>query len=423
MRRFAHVACLPYPRAGGEYTEPGAAFQPPWENRPRPRGGGVGQVTTRGRILYWTERFWPAIGGVEVLSAHLLPDLVARGYDIEVVTSDVEFDEPEHRSFFGVDLHRLPMRQVIEQRDMAGLRSCWEQVARIKERFRPDLVHLNTNGPSMFFHQKTARVAGSRSLFTCHGLWAAVPEAARGRAPRNSLLAQIVQGADDVTAVSQAVHRDLLDLGADPRRTAVLYNGLQAPVEPPSAPSFDPPVFLCVARFIRDKGVDTALAAFADVARDHPRARLRLAGGGPERAALEQQAVARGVAERVDFLGWVPPEDVHAAMGAASAVLVPSRWEEPFGLVAAEAGQVARPAIVTRVGGLPEIVVDGETGFVVEKDDPAALAEAMRRVLTDPARAAALGRAAQARVAEHFGWARFVDEIDEHYLRLVALPA
>jgi len=379
-----------------------------------------GSPDLRGRILYWTERFWPAIGGVEVLSAQLLPDLAARGYRIEVVTSDVEFDEPEHRSFHGVPLHRIPMRHAIEQRDTAALRTSWAQVARIKERFRPDLVHLNTNGPSMFFHQKTARIANSRSMFTCHGLWAAVPEQARGRPPRNSLLAQIVRDADDVTAVSAAVQRDLLDLGSDPARTSVLYSGLKPPAGAHTAPAFDPPVFVCVARFIRDKGVDTAIAAFADVARRSPRARLRLAGGGPERASLERQAAASGVGEQIGFLGWVPPADVHALMREASAVLVPSRWEEPFGLVAAEAGQVARAAVVTRVGGLPEIVVDGETGLVVAKDDPGAMARALSSLVEDPTRATELGRAAEARVASRFGWARYVDEIDEHYQRLVA---
>ncbi len=97
---------------------------------------------------------------------------------------------------------------------------------------------------------------------------------------------------------------------------------------------------------------------------------------------------------------------------------MPSRWEEPFGLVAVEAALMARPVVASRVGGLAEVVADGETGLLVDKEDPAALARAVTHLLKNPATAERMGQAARRRARELFGFDRQVDAYDGLYQRL-----
>jgi glycogen(starch) synthase len=98
---------------------------------------------------------------------------------------------------------------------------------------------------------------------------------------------------------------------------------------------------------------------------------------------------------------------------------MPSRWEEAFGLVALEAALMARPVVATRVGGLPEVVLDGETGLLVQKDDSGALARAVGFLLDHPEQAMSMGNAGRLRAKEVFSLARYVDAYDTLYRRLI----
>lgn len=115
-------------------------------------------------------------------------------------------------------------------------------------------------------------------------------------------------------------------------------------------------------------------------------------------------------------LGWLTHEETLAQYAAATVVAVPSVWEEPFGLVAVEAMAHARPVVASNVGGLAEIVVDGETGLRVPPNDPAALAGALERLLDDPALAQRFGSAGRLRAENCYHWPRV---IAQHYLPLL----
>ncbi|MEO8084725.1 MAG: glycosyltransferase family 4 protein, partial [Ardenticatenales bacterium] len=133
------------------------------------------------------------------------------------------------------------------------------------------------------------------------------------------------------------------------------------------------------------------------------------------RAELERLAATLGVASAVEFVGRVAPQDVPALINTASLVVVPSRWDEPFGLVALEAALMERPVVATRVGGLVEAVEHGITGLVVDKEDPEALADAIVALLEDCPTADRMGRAGRTRARDRFGWSRCVDEYDRLY--------
>jgi glycosyltransferase involved in cell wall biosynthesis len=149
-------------------------------------------------------------------------------------------------------------------------------------------------------------------------------------------------------------------------------------------------------RLTDQKDLDVALAALAEV----EAARLDVIGDGPERTRLEQSARELGLGSRVQFLGALPREQALAHVRDAEAVVLSSAWENfPHGVV--EALALGTPVIATSVGGVPEVVRDGENGLLVAPGDPGAFAAAVRRYLDDGALRARLRAAAAPSVADY----------------------
>lgn len=140
-----------------------------------------------------------------------------------------------------------------------------------------------------------------------------------------------------------------------------------------------------------------------------------MAGDGTERGPLERLAHDLGVAEAVELVGWTPISDVPRLLNSATIVLVPSRWEEAFASVAMQAAQMMRPVIATRVGGMGEAVLDNETGLLVAREAPDALADAVCALLRRPAWSAELGARGRARALREFTWDRYLDDYDKLY--------
>jgi glycosyltransferase involved in cell wall biosynthesis len=119
----------------------------------------------------------------------------------------------------------------------------------------------------------------------------------------------------------------------------------------------------------------------------------------------------------VDFTGAVPPDDVYAVMNKATMMLLPSRFEG-LPLVALQAAKMQRPVISSAVDGLPELVVDGESGLVLRDNTERDLAEAIVSLIQDPQRALGMGRALARRFEERFGFDRCVSEYERLYRRV-----
>ena len=226
-----------------------------------------------------------------------------------------------------------------------------------------------------------------------------------------------IEGADAVIAVSQGMRADVLGAypAVDPGRVHVVHNGIDAQeyaaveaVDVLQRHGVDPglPYAIFVGRITRQKGVEHLLRA----ARDWP-GQLVLCAGAPDTpeigasvtALVEQLQAARpGVVWISDML---PRPDVVQLLSHATVFVCPSVYE-PLGIVNLEAMACGTAVVASRVGGIPEVVVDGETGLLVELDDQfeAHLAAAVSGLLDDPARAAAMGTAGRARAVEHFGW-------------------
>ncbi len=364
------------------------------------------------RILYCIEAFWPHIGGAEVLASRFLPAMQDRGHDFLVVTSHIGSHQPDESMYHGIPVHRFSFHRVLADRDMGRLVAVRERLASIRRDFRPHLVHMNSLSADAFFHLRTMSAFPAPLVVTVHGL--PLVSLSGG----NNLVTSTMQAANWVACVSKAVRGEVCRLVPGlASRSSVIYNGLQMPSLLPATLCFDKPRLLCLGRFFPHKGFDLALAAFAGVLQRFPDAALVLAGDGPARFDLEQAASELGVEGAVEFVGAVPPEQVPEILNTATLVVMPSR-REPFGLVALQAAQMARPVVAARVGGLPEVVVHDVTGLLVEPEHSAALTEAICFLLEHPGRAVAMGRAARRRARQNFAWTSLVDAYDAVYQRI-----
>jgi glycosyltransferase involved in cell wall biosynthesis len=166
----------------------------------------------------------------------------------------------------------------------------------------------------------------------------------------------------------------------------------------PSAAVTTEPVVLYAGRLSEEKGPDVIVRAAALLPEG---LRVEIAGDGPRRADLERLAadVAPG---RVHFHGRLPKDRLDARLAACRLVVVPSRCHENQPMSILEAYGFGTPVVASRLGGIPELVVEGTTGLLVDHDDPAALADAIATVAADPQRAAEMGRAGRALVEERF---------------------
>lgn len=224
--------------------------------------------------------------------------------------------------------------------------------------------------------------------------------------------------ADRIIAVSEAVKANLAAQGLE-KNVRVVYNGVDmerfAPLCIEDARSKTglqeaAPVFGVFGRLSAEKGQLSAVEAFARAFPDRPDAVLLVVGDGKDEQMLKNRASELAISDRVRFIGFT--REIALLIAACDAVLVPS-LKEGFGLTAVNAMAMGRSVIASRVGGLSEVVADGETGLLVEPGDIDSLADAMRTIAADLAMAYQLGRAGRARAVERFEINRQILQVAE----------
>ena len=109
------------------------------------------------RVLYWTELFWPHIGGIELRAIKFLPAMQERGYEFTVVTSHSNLDLPDEDQYNDIPIYRFHFRTALLKRDLKQLIALRRQVAKLKQTFKPDVVHTNISGPNRSFIYKQRR--------------------------------------------------------------------------------------------------------------------------------------------------------------------------------------------------------------------------------------------------------------------------
>ena len=287
-------------------------------------------------------------------------------------------------------------RRIYDARGAAA----FTRLVRLVRSFRPDVVHGYLFGPNLF-----AALAGRL---------AGVPVVAVAKrnmdafeTPRQAWAERLAHRmATHVTAVSEAVADSVVALGVPRGRVTVIPNGVDAArfADGPSVAEArsalgadDSPLVGSVGCLAARKDYGTLLDALARLAGRATPFRAALVGDGVERAALEERARALGLAQRVRFLGERP--GVERLLPGMDVFVLSSR-EEGIPNALLEAMAAGRPCVATAVGGTPEVLRDGETGWLVPPADPAALAEALADALARPDEARRRGDAARRAVRE-----------------------
>ncbi len=286
-----------------------------------------------------------------------------RGVDVEVVG-------PEQFRTYGLtyghgvvgNLRRRPWLALL----VPGLLASFVRAAR---RIDADLLHAHWL-PAGWVAARTGKPYVVQ-------VWGTDVELAR-RAPR--LARSVLRGARLVIAASTALADSARELGATEVR--VIPSGVDLPAD--VGAEADPPELLYAGRLSPEKGVEELVTAARGL-------NLVVAGDGPLRSLVP------------NALGFVPHDQLVLLYARAAVVVCPSR-REGFGVACLEAMAHARPVVATAVGGLRDLVVDGETGLVVPPRDPPALREALERLVADPGLRRRLGAAARRRAQERFSW-------------------
>ncbi len=347
------------------------------------------------------------VSGISGSEAHLLlllPQLREKGWDVRFLM--LHEDEPGASEFAsrledgGVPVERVRLPHAADP-------MAFRRVAAVVRHLRPVLLH--THLVHADFHGllagRLARVPVLAS--TKHGFNPF--RARRSFAAADRTVGRLV---DLHIAISAGLARYLAQTeGFAESSFEVVHYGIE-PGPEPEPYAGDAPRLVVVGRLVPIKGHDTLLRAIARAAREVPGLELEVAGAGPLEAELRSQAAALGLDGSVRFLGQVP--GASAVMERASVVLVPSLGEG-FGMVALEAMERGRAVVASAVGGLPEIVVAGETGLLVPPGDAAALAAAVVELAGDPDRARAFGAAGRTRALESFSQERCTARTDELY--------
>lgn len=177
---------------------------------------------------------------------------------------------------------------------------------------------------------------------------------------------------------------------------------------------------LFLGRLTERKGVFDLLQASAAIIAEYPDLRLLLGGDG-DLAAAKEQAEQLGLAEHVDILGWVAGADKSALLARAAVYVLPS-YAEGMPMSVLEAMAFGLPIIATPVGGMPEVVTDGLEGWLVAPGDIAGLANALRKMLSNPLLRQRMGRAARDKAESTFSTTRTLPQIERFYIELGVNP-
>jgi glycosyltransferase involved in cell wall biosynthesis len=364
------------------------------------------------------------VGGPARQVVHLNQALPGRGFDCRLVTgsegpSEGRIDPGPERVTVIPDLRR----QIAPRHDLAAARA----LDRLVRAWRPDVVHTHLAKAGALGRFVAQRLNVPVTVHTFHG------HVLDGYFPRpvaRAFLAaerRLASRTTALVAVSNAVRDELLALGIGREEqwhvipVGLVLDGLLGTLPskadargglglPPDGAAVG-----IVGRLVPIKDHETYFRAVARLVRDRDDVTFVVAGDGDDRAVLEARA-AKLLGERVRFLGWV--EDLAGLYAALDVVVLTSRNEgTPVSLV--EAGAAGRPVVATRVGGVRDVVTDGETGILVPPGDPTATAAAIGRLLDEPVLAHAMGVAARARVPSRFSAARLVDDLVALYERLL----
>jgi glycosyltransferase involved in cell wall biosynthesis len=382
------------------------------------------------KVLTAAIRYPPAPGGAETHAHEVAKELVKRGHDVQVYTSDLRREHPFEHLEEPFDLvEGVPV--VRKRAYSAGEAFHYPVMPGEMDMLRmpADVLHAHSFG---YFHTNVMalrrRLRGTPLVITPHYH---PPETMQGGWARRQLRRLydgevanwVFDQADVIIAVSRAELGSMAHHISDLDKVRVIPNGIDPSrfeALPDPATFLEPrgingPMVLYVGRLAVNKRMEMVLEALPNLLEDEPDLELVIAGpddgAGAEWKALTEEL---GIGSSVRFEGFLSEEDLIAAFTAADVFVLPSDWEA-FGIVLLEAMACRTPCICSDRGGAPEVVVDGETGLVAPYADGEAWGSALAELIGDPERRRAMGEKGRRRAMEEFCWSAIVDRIEVVY--------
>jgi glycosyltransferase involved in cell wall biosynthesis len=374
------------------------------------------------------------MGGPALHVAYLTSGLAERGYETTLVAGTLARGE-DSMAFvaeqLGVHVEHLPelSREISPFRDARAV----VRLARIIRKERPQILHTHTAKAGAVGRMAALLAGDARPPIVVHTFHGHV---LRGyfdpvRTYGFRLLERwLARSTTKLIAVSPQVRDDLVGFGvAPPERFAIVRLGIElerrvatdddARRETRRVLGVPQDAFVVgwVGRMTAVKNTDDVLLALRTLQDRGVDGYLLMVGDGPDRERLEQRAHDLELTRRCLFLGY--QEEVARFYAALDAMLLPS-VNEGTPVSAIEALAARRPVVATRVGGVPDVVDEGEDGFLVEPGAPAALAERLERLAREPKLRERMGERGRARVLERYAVSRLVDDIDALYRELLA---
>jgi len=377
------------------------------------------------------------MGGPALHVAYLTAGLRERGYATTLVAGSLARGE-DSMAFvadgLGVDVERVEELQ----REISPLRDVFAMVrlARIIRRVRPHILHTHTAKAGAIGRFAALLAGDARPPIIVHTFHGHVlrgyfgPLRSRMFAALERVLAR---STTCLVAVSPQVRDDLVRLGVAPEEKFIVIRlgiELEDRVDSDTDGRAETRRLLgipseaftvgWIGRMTGIKRTDDVLLAFKRLRARGVDARLCMVGDGPDRAAIERRAHDLGIVRDTLFLGY--QESVAPFYAAFDAFILPSA-NEGTPVTAIEALAAGRPVVATRVGGVPDVVRDGEDGFLVEAGDVEALAERLASLAADPGLRERMGAAGRGRVLPRYAVARLVDDVDRLYRSLLEATA
>ena len=379
----------------------------------------AGAVASGARVLLVAP---PAEGGLATHVIGLLGGLHRDGYEVAVAC------EPGGRiAAAGVE-RKVPVYGVTCSARGGPSRTAMRAVrlAQAIGDFHPQIVHAHSFGASSIGAAACTIARSGRLVLTMHNYPPGTNTMVPQRAGQRWALGLALQRAQRVIAVSEALRRDLVVAYPDTLEKCVtIPNGIEikappcrqaAEIRAELGLSEEVRLVGMVARLARQKGIGDFIRAARGVLDSYPSAAFVLAGDGPLMEEARELRAELGLEAHLHLVGQV---EWARELIQALDVLVISSLSEGSSVVAMEAMALGKPVVATAVGGVPEVVADGQTGILVQPGDPAGLAAAVVELLSDPARAEEMGERGRQRAAAHFDIAEMLARTKAVYADLV----
>ena len=366
---------------------------------------------------------YPTPGGSGVMATELGMTLAERGNNVHFITSGhparlSHFDE--HLYLHKVETGDYPLFQQFTPYSL----SLAVKIREVAVQYSLDLVHVHYAIPhaaSAYLAKQMMGEQGLCTLTTLHGTDITLV----GMMPSFYEITRFsINVSDGITAVSKFLRDETVEQFKVDAPIDVVHNFVDSEEFKPAvdkgikerlAPNGESLMFH-VSNFRKVKNIPIVVEVFSEVRKKVP-ARLILVGDGPEREPSERQAAELGIAKDVVFMG--DQEYIAEILPAADVFFLPSEHES-FGLAALEAMSCEVPVVGSRVGGLSEVIVEGETGFLCDPHDVECMAQLILSLFTNEPWRAEIGRRARERAIREFDRDRIVDQYVEVYRRLLS---